>query len=380
MSRLNVLVVSGWLVLSPLLAVFGVEMAWGLEVPHLFEVEIRAARQDRAEEKQAVQSAFQQLLARVSDVELVNPPVWLKHAMAQADRYVDRTAYAPLPDQALNYQIYFSEKRLRDLFTSNGFFLWGVRRPQVLVWLAVEEDLRYELLGEEGAGSWGHWVAGLKQAALARRVPLVFPLLDLTDVNVVTGTDVWALNEASLWKAAQRYNAELLLIGKIRKIEGGVVEQWQCDWWLTGKGISKKWETLEPIDLAESGENGGAMPLVNPKQGEGARQLIRELCLELLAYYTTPVSAQAIKEELVVTVQAVSDFKKYQKTASYLQKLPFVTRIDVAQVGSEATSFRLQISQSKETLYKRIKTDGFLTPVLDAQALEGRTYTISHWE
>src|SRR5690606_32339817 len=116
-----------------------------------------------------------------------------------------------------------------------GVPLWGANRPAVLVWLAVDQDGRRELIGPEGASGL---LAPLEQRAAARGLPLVMPLLDLEDTGIVSSDSVWNLDQATVARASKRYAHDAVLLGRVLRSASG---QWHGQWQLQMQMQDLQW-------------------------------------------------------------------------------------------------------------------------------------------
>ena len=112
-------------------------------------------------------------------------------------------------------QIEFAPDQTERLMQNLGLTLLGDDRPDLLVWLVGKK-------GDETAGASYDYLTPdgrlgelLKDDANVRGVPLLFPLLDLTDELTVTPSQIANLDLDVITAASERYGKEHILIGTI---------------------------------------------------------------------------------------------------------------------------------------------------------------------
>ena len=148
-------------------------------------------------------------------------------------------SYRQLPDNRLEAS--YNPRAIRGLLDSRSLPVWGKERPQVVVWLAINEGggERY-VIGMKGPvpgrlksnfaptadGSDGdqdeeltvadpELLAGeMKALGASRGLPLQLPELDEEDQRVLAFSDIWNRRTAPLMLASQRYRGEAVLIGR----------------------------------------------------------------------------------------------------------------------------------------------------------------------
>lgn len=113
----------------------------------------------------------------------------------------------------------FDVTKVNALVAESRFALLGPARPQVAIWLVINEGERRILPDQSSDG----WAAALRTQAQAMGLPVSIPLMDLDDNMAVNATDVWGRFADPILKASQRYGAEMVVLGKLTP-EGEKVE------------------------------------------------------------------------------------------------------------------------------------------------------------
>ncbi|MCF6239263.1 MAG: DUF2066 domain-containing protein, partial [Candidatus Marinimicrobia bacterium] len=122
------------------------------------------------------------------------------------------------PD-VLELQLIFNENELNRSLIELGLPVWGKSRPEILLWLAVEDGGVRSIVGENDIDS--ELPSILKQALTKRGLSLLIPLMDLQDQTQVSFADLWAGFAEPILKASQRYGTQVVVIAKIIRKKNG---------------------------------------------------------------------------------------------------------------------------------------------------------------
>lgn len=292
------------------------------QVTGLYEVELPVSSQDREERTKALQQAFSEVLVRVSGrADLVQSTEYpnIQAAIQSATRFAQQYRYRKVANRhssgdTLNLWVRFDEAALTRLLRANNLPVWGMTRPETLVWLAVDERGKRELVGNN---SKHPALRILKEQAQRRGVPLRMPLLDLTDRTGLRVSDVWGNFESPILRASQRYQTEAVLVGRVFQQYRGWTARWSLyadnrrrDWTLTGDTLQ---EVLAPgIDTTA----------------------------ESLAQRYTQVAGVNDGSILVEVrdIKSLTDFNRVQK---YLHTLSSVTAVQPYRIVDNAAVFEL---------------------------------------
>ncbi len=156
--------------------------------------------------------------------DILTQPDVVKALAAPAD-YVQQYSYQDIGSVKF-LKADFNVAKVNALVGQSKFALLGPVRPQVAIWLVVDEGERRTLPDQSGDG----WSEALRAQTQAMGLPVSLPLMDLDDNMAVNATDVWGRFADPVLKASQRYGAEMVVLGKLSP-EG---EAWSIDWGLYG--------------------------------------------------------------------------------------------------------------------------------------------------
>jgi len=251
----------------------------------------------------------------------------------------------------------FDAVALRRALDAAGQPLWGEERPATLVWLAVDEGRGQRSIlaaAEENATAGGARNdpaatarALLLDSAAARGLPLVLPLVDGEDLQLVNFADLWGDFTEPVLEASRRYRADAVLIGRAR---GPDPETARVRWsLLTGD---------ERIDW-------------NGTVASGPDEAADLLAARLAA---GPGAARA----LLVAVDGIDSLARYGSITRYLSALSNVDACEVVEVAGDRVLYNLRLRGDADQLMRVIALRRLLQPVesLPGAATADLYYTV----
>ncbi len=197
--------------------------AGAVEVPTLFTAEVPFDREAENPREDAYELALIEVLLRVSGSELGNNPEAIAELFPNPSSYVIQ--FRPGANDTL--WVSFDGEAIEQILRNSGQLVWGADRPLTLVWLAVDwgQGSREIIAADDPdrTESEGRSIDRNKrlrermlQIAEQRGLPIVFPLLDTTDLQNVAFSDIWGGFDEGIVDASKRYDANSILIGRIR--------------------------------------------------------------------------------------------------------------------------------------------------------------------
>ncbi|MFO7603768.1 MAG: DUF2066 domain-containing protein [Gammaproteobacteria bacterium] len=325
------------------------------EVTGLYEVSVPVTSQSREERQQALQAGLTEILVRVSGRQAVAsgmPLPEIEAALTQPSRYAQQFRYrrASVPAATADAEpagqvlwVKFDQTAVDDLLRRSGLPVWGQTRPAVLVWLAIDDRGQRYLLSNDH-DDLPHQL--LMTKAERRGIPLILPLMDLTDRAAVRTSDVWGNFEENILKASSRYQPEGILVGQVYQDFNGF---WHGRWTLHLDGRRFQWNTQGPV-LAE---------VIDPGIDASADTLG-----EHFAQYH---ANDGNKSVVVIEVRDVSSLRDYNRVAAYLQTLANVSGVEPLLVTPAKVLFRLQAQNGRLGIAQSVSLGHVL--VAEAQPL-----------
>ena len=113
------------------------------------------------------------------------------------------------------YVAEFDISKVGEILQREMLPLWGDRRPETLIWLALQDEKENKLIVDE---SLDFPIAeALRTTAQERGLPLSLPLMDLTDSVNITTYDVWARFVEPVREASRRYSVDNIIAARLYK-------------------------------------------------------------------------------------------------------------------------------------------------------------------
>jgi hypothetical protein len=202
---------------------------FAVEVPSIYQVEVPVISRAANVRSDAVKMALEQVLIKVSgNSRILETYPRLKAKMSQADDLVQEFAYVtsaqPTTLQPYSLSVHFDPEGVDKLLQEAGSSEWGQSRPMLVVWLAYE-GLNHPT---EVVSSSENPIQNVFQVSAQKRgLPVIFPVMDVTELIQVTTADVMNKNLSVLQPASQRYAGNAILMGHLSQTAAGFSSDWQ---------------------------------------------------------------------------------------------------------------------------------------------------------
>jgi len=324
--------------------------AGAVEVPTLYTTEVPYDREARDARDDAYEAALKAVLMRVSGSELANAPEIVEELFPNPASYVmqfrsgaNNTLWVSFDGEAI-------EQTLRNA----GQTVWGSDRPLTLVWLAVDWGQgQREIVGADDPDRTRSESRSIDRNRLVRErvldvaerrgLPLVFPLLDTTDLQMVTFTDIWGGFDEMILKASERYDANSILIGRIRPASG---QRSRWTYYFAG---------------SETPMAGSPEAVVG--------QVADLLASEFAVGGDMPIEAVALNVSGVVSLDA------YGTLQSMLGDVSVIENFTVTEVSGDRVSYRVDVRGGADRLSRALRFSGLVEteredPLFESSPLE----------
>lgn len=197
--------------------------AGAVDVPTLYTAQVPMDKESKNPRDDAYKAALIEILGRISGPGLSDNPEAVDELFPVPSAYV--TQFRPGADDTL--WVSFDGEALERVLKASGETVWGRERPLTLVWIAVDwgqGEREIIAAGEpERSPQAGRSIdrnrllrERLLEIAQKRGLPVAFPLLDTTDLQGVNFSDIWGGFDERVVDASRRYDANSILIGRIR--------------------------------------------------------------------------------------------------------------------------------------------------------------------
>lgn len=316
---------------------------WSATQENLYTVVIKVTDNTNATRSKYLPQAFEQVVKRVSSSQnIINHPEY-ETARQHLDRFVSNYFYTDNGDNTYNLTLRFNEQAVNGFLYKMGRQTLGKNRPQVLMWLVIENQSSQQFIahGPQDSGM----AEKIELMSKTYGVPVIFPLLDLTERLFITEHDVLNNNISPLQQAAERYNTNTMLLGKLINV-GGI---WHCEWHLVDKQQDVAWHT--------SGN----------KLDDELEQMINQVAENLIEHKTQIRAPRMLKPNITLRVKGVESVTDYAKILEHLKQMPVIQKVEVGTVDGKNAEFLVTADGGLEALIKNIKISNMLATELQSQ-------------
>jgi len=308
--------------------------AVAVEVPTLYSAEVPLDAEADNPRADAYALALNEVLARVSGAELAQNTLAIDELFPDPAAYVIQ--FRPGADDTL--WVSFDGEAVEQVLRNSGQLVWGADRPLTLVWLAVDWGQgRREIIGADDPGRSGGQGRSIDlnkrlrervlDIAEQRGLPLVFPLLDTTDLQGVTFSDIWGGFDERILDASRRYDAKSVLIGRIRP--SPVRENWSYYF----SGTERSW-------------NGPPESVV----GQVADLLAAEFA----------VGGNAPIEAVTLGVSGIQTVESYGALQKMLAGVSVIERFMIVEVNGDRLGYRVDVRGGADRLRRALRFNGLI--------------------
>lgn len=316
------------------LALFSLPLG-AVEMPTLYSAEVPLDEASDDPRGDAYAAALRQVLLRVSGSALADDDEMVSLLFPNPRAFVTRFR----PGSGESLWVSFDGQAIEQVLRSAGQPLWGADRPLTLVWMAVDwgqgdreiiaADDPERMEQESRSIDRNRMIRErLLEIAERRGLPLVFPLLDTTDLQGVTFADVWGGFDEAVLAASERYDAASVLIGRIRA-SSSQANRWT---WYLGEQ-----------QAALSGPPEAVL-------GEVADRLAAEFAIG----GNLPLESVALAVSGIVSVEA------YGEVQRILEGMSIIERIAVAEVSGDRIRYRVDVRGGPQRLSRALRFEGLL--------------------
>ncbi len=327
--------IAGWCRRAVLLTLVVSMSAVAVEVPTLFTAEVPLDEEADDPRADAYAAALVEILGRVSGTEIAMNPELVEELFPSPAAYVMQ--FRPGADDSL--WVSFDGQAIETTLRNAGLTFWGSERPLTLVWLAVDwgQGTR-EIIGSDDPERTEAESRSIDRNRLLRErmleiadkrgLPIVFPLLDTTDLQSVTFADIWGGFDDLILDASQRYDVNSVLIGRIRPSSS---QRSRWTYHFSGTDI----------------------------QYQGAPEAVVAQVADLLAAEFA-VGGNAPVEAVVLNVSGIVSVEAYGSVQGILKDVALIENFAVTAVSGDTVTYRVDMRGGPERLSRALRFNGLV--------------------
>lgn len=214
------------------------------------------------------------------------------------------------PDE-LELLLTFDQSGLDRLLADNRLPIWGKNRPDVLVWMAINDQQHETILADDQTNA--AIKSALDSAVEMRGLPILLPVMDLNDQRLVSFAEIVAGQSDMIIQASQRYAAQVILMASVTI---SADRQTRISWLSIINGETDNWQSRGDVNFA-------------------IRSGIDELSDRLARRFTQVVAANASGQEYELHISNVRDYADYARLVHYLNDLQYVSHVEVKNLAGD---------------------------------------------
>ena len=327
------------LAVAVLLAVLAMPMK-GFAADDLYTVSVHLDPEDPDARNIAYRDGLNLVLIRVTGSEDEQHLAELSEIFSIPSRYVLR--FRPVADDTL--ELSFDGDAIERVLHGNLKTIWGDDRPVTLVWLAVDWGQgEREIVGADHGQQSADATRSIDRNRLLREriedtaerrgIPMLFPLLDIEDLQKISFSDIWGGFNDQLIEASRRYDASSILVGRIRP------DSPQQNRWTYYFGEEQIGWIGEPEEVA----------------GLVADQLAAKFA----------IPGGSVLESYQLMVDGIDSVVAYGRVQQLIGNLAVVENFVLRSVSGQKVEFSVSIYGGIERLNKALELSGMLYPAAD---------------
>lgn len=318
-------------------------------IDDLYDAKIEVLDQSQINYKKALRQALQQVLVKVSGNRTLLDSSLISQNLSRAADYLRSYRYETL-DGRLYLLINFAPQRIEKMIRVAGFPVWDKRRPDSIIWLAVEEpqSRQRRILSRETDIAL---FEALKISASERGIEIIEPLWDLNDRQQIGLYDIWGGFSQKINQASKRYDVEAVLSARL--FQGKVADNEESINWLADWRFSHNGELM-------SGQIAGSEQVLL------LSTLVNVLADKLAAEYAVDLTGRDPNEaKAEISIMNVASLGSYVQVLKFLNSLSVVAKAALIVQQGEKATFQLDLLGDKEDLIRALNLDDKIKPVMD---------------
>jgi len=308
---------------------------WAIEVTSLYTAQVPLDLEEENPRSLAYEMALADVLMRVSGSALSADAETVELLFPDPASYV--VQFRPGADDTL--WVSFDGEAIEKALRQAGQTVWGGDRPLTMVWLAVDwgQGEREIISADDPVRSRDEARSIDRNRLLRQRVldiaerrglPVAFPLLDTVDLQHVSFSDIWGGFDEAVIGASERYEANSILVGRIRPASGQ-----RNRWSYHFGGDERNW----------SGEPELVIGLV-------ADQLASEFA----------ISGNASLESIDLTIAGVSSVNVFGSVQNILSELTLIESFSIVEVEGDRIRYRVEALGGVDRLRRALRFNGLI--------------------
>lgn len=349
-----------------------------VEVENLYNAKVIVNSQTSSEQKRALQQAMRAVVLKVGGQQALLSETEIKKAVKNVNRYVANYRYQRNGEN-IQLMVNFDENKINQFFEQISAPIWGSLRPQILLWLVEESGLTRTIVSTSthSPDLNNDLPEMVEDFSALRGLPIIMPLMDLTDANNISTYDLWGRFAAQVQTASIRYNPEAIII--IRLSNSSLVpladdnevfieqkdcllckkqqQQYALDWSFIADAQSYSVDEIDGQVFSEI--------MYGTKPKELLQQALSTISDKIYQKYALMSN---IENSYIIDVANISSLKRFIKVEQFLEQLSSVKSVKLLSASGDNRRFELSLKSSGQALLASLKLNKQLKRFIDPLA------------
>jgi len=304
-----------------------VPYSWGVSDETLFKVELAVNSQTEKERENNAQRALLRLLTKVTGLRNIPRSEEVLVSLKEPGRFYSGFSYkenAETQDFTITYN--FDKNLVLDLVKESNLPYWWSDRPQVIVWLALEEGSEKIL-----SSSDNHvFQALLRERADDRGINLQLPIMDVEDRRLTSYKEIRSGLAYNIDAASVRYSSNVSLVGKAKASELSLDDPYfdgSWEFWFEDEHFIVDFESLSARESARIGV---------------------DLVADIFASRFAVFSGSQRNYNWIIT--GITDLSGYASLKKYFENLEIIDEFFVSSLSRDQVTLSISSRASEEKI------------------------------
>ena len=226
-----------------------------------------------------------------------------------------------------------------------------------MVWIVQEKGFERELLSSTSNSSI---ISVINDFSQLRGLPVVMPMMDLTDLSALSTTDVWGRFSDPLAQASMRYLAEAVVVFRVSDssllspTDKNVNCQGQCQ----TQSFALDWSLMTDL------KNKQTQVHSEHYQGDDVLLLLNQALADITdVIYQKYALLSSNSNELYIDVVNIDSLNKLIEVTDFLEELSAVESVQLVSAKGESRRFKLSLIGSPEALVESLQLSKLLNHI-----------------
>ncbi|WP_286235511.1 DUF2066 domain-containing protein [Thalassotalea sediminis] len=349
--------------------------ARAVEVKDLYLARVVVASQSITDRNAAFKDALDIVLVKVSGQKGILQNPIIKQQRARYKSFVNNFRYERKNQQNL-LVVSFDEAKINQLFVGANLPIWGSLRPQIVIWMVEERQLTREIVS---ANSQSPLNSVIKTVEDNRGLPFIMPMMDLTDNNQISTSEVWGRFIQPIIRASLRYQPEAIVV--IRMSDNSLLLDQHL---MPKEACLTNCENVVALDWSFlSMANADVIPHLGERvYGKDKHALLASTLSKISDMVANRYAVTTdTKQDFIIDVANVDSLFQYVEITNFLSQLSSVKAVKLVKANGNTRRFSLSLLGSEQAFLSALKLNKSLkryVDPLDPASMQGTP--LFHWE